>query len=73
MFLAIGAQVTLRRLSFPSPSRVRFLRVLLHVVKLVNHIRESVKRFAIGGEISGTGKLKQTTGNIDISKRALRL
>ena len=33
----------------------------------------SVKSFAIRGEVRGTRKLKETTANINISKRVLRL
>ena len=36
-------------------------------------MRASVRSFAIGGEVSRTRKLRQTTANINISKRVLRL
>ena len=73
VFLAIGALVTLGRFGFSRSSRVGFLVVLLLVVELVDLMRASVESFTIGGEVRGTRKLKQTTANINISKRILRL
>ena len=73
VFLTIGALVTLGRFGFPRSSRVGFLGVLLLVGELVDHMRASVKSFAIRAEVRGTRKLKETTANINISKRILRL
>ena len=73
VFLVIGALVTLGRFGFPRSSRVRFLVVLFLVVELVDLMRMSVKSFAIRGEVRGTRKLKETTANINISKRVLQL
>ena len=73
VFVAIGALVALGRFGFPRSSRVGFLRVLLLIVELVDLMRARVKSFAIGGEVRGTTKLKETTANINISERILRL
>ena len=73
VFLAIGALVTLGTFGSPRSSRVGFLGVILLVVELVDHMRPSVKSFAISEAVRGTRKLKQTTANINISKRVLRL
>ena len=73
VFLAIVALVTLGRFGFPRSSRVGFLGVLFLVVELDDLMRANVKSFAIGGEVRGTREHKETTANIDISKRILRL
>ena len=73
VLLAIGTLVILVRFGFPESSRVGFVEVLLLDVELVDLMRASVKSFAIRAEVRGTRQLKQTTANINISKRLLRL
>ena len=71
VFFAIRARVTLVRFGFSRSSRVGFLGGLLLVVELIDLMRASIESFAIRGEVRGTRKLKQTTANINSSKRIL--
>ena len=73
VFLAIGVVLTLVRFGFPRLSWIGFLIVPLLVVELVDFMIASIKSFAIIGDVRATRKLKQTTANINISKRVLRL
>ena len=71
--LAIGLLVSLRRFGFPRSSRVGFLPVLLLLVGLVDLMTAIVESFAMRGEVRVTRKLQETTANINISQRVLRL
>ena len=73
VLLTIGALVTLGRFGFPTSNRVGFPCILLLVVELVDLMRASVESFTIRAKVSGTRKLHETTGNINISNRVLRL
>ena len=68
VFSAIGALVTIRRFRFPCSSRIRYLTVLVFVVKLTYIMRARVKSFAIVAELKGTRNLKKITDNINIGK-----
>lgn len=57
MFFVIPTLVTIVRFRFPRSSRVKFLRVLLFVVKLVDLMGAIVQGFAIRGEVRGTRNL----------------
>ena len=71
VFLAIGGLVTLDRFAFARSSRIGFVVVVLLVVKLVYLLSVTVESFAIAREVRGTRKHKETTANINLSKRVL--